>query len=105
MLGPFVAELRFGADHAEVVAGDQVAIDAELMVDVEQLDVVIVVEVEVEVDFAVVGHQGTDFDPEIAGIVPSGGGRGGKRSDRGSREQVPSHCDFPLFGEYSPTGV
>ena len=40
VLGPFVGAFELGPEHPEVVAGDQVAIDAHLMLDLEKVDAV-----------------------------------------------------------------
>ena len=84
MLGALVAKLGLGADHAEIIAGDEVAIDAQLIVDVDDVEIV-------GLDLGTVGPDAANFEPEISRIVARHGRRR-QCSDRGGREQMPSHA-------------
>src|SRR5205085_1200575 len=68
MLAALVAKLRLGTDQAPVVTGDEVAIDAHLIIDLE-------LTIAIDFDVMVRREQGADFNPEIARIVAGGGRR------------------------------
>jgi hypothetical protein len=86
--GPLVAAFQLGADQAEIVTEDEVAIDAHLVVDVGDVDAV-----DLQVDFLQPHRAG--FDSEISGIVTRRGWRRGQRSGGCRSKQIGLHRNCP----------
>jgi hypothetical protein len=86
MAGRLVAKLGFKAECAEVVAADDVAVEAEIIFDVE---VIIVTLVEIEIEFEVIREPESRLYPDIACIVRRRCCRTG--SKRGRRQRKHKH--------------
>ncbi len=82
-LRPLVAAFDLGADNPEIIAGDQVAIDAEVVVDVDEL-------VAVQFHVGVVEPHRPDLESEVGGVVARRSRRG-DHCESSSREQKGFH--------------
>src|SRR5688500_13116050 len=68
---PLVSKLRLGSEHAEIIAADQVAVEADLVVDVQSA--VEFVPLELDVEKAFVAQRDSGFDSEIGRVVAGEG--------------------------------
>src|SRR5207253_4991546 len=94
MLGPLVAGFDFGPNDAEIVTGDQVAVDAELIVDGEDVEAV-------SPDVRVLQPHRSDLEPEVSGMVARCSWCGGKCGNRGRGKQIAFHDHCPCL--FRPT--
>jgi hypothetical protein len=88
-----VAKLHFGAEHAEVIAPDQIGIDADLVIDVEPAVEFRAIEIDVEKAF--VTHHDPGFHPNVGRVV-AGQCRRRDRADGNRGEEVFTHRRTPV---------